>query len=75
VIEPAEAIMLSLLIVLAVAGPLMLWALSPGRRRKAGEAVHPPVDAASLPPAASGGGFSFGSSCDGGGGGCDGGGG
>jgi len=68
--------MLSLLIVFAVAMPLMIWALSPApvRKRKSSQGSLPPVDVMSMPPAASHGGFHLGSSCDAGSGSCDGGG-
>jgi hypothetical protein len=68
--------MLSLLIVFAVAMPLMIWALSPApvRKRKSSQGSLPPVDVMSMPPAASLSGFHPGSSCDVGSGGCDGGG-
>jgi hypothetical protein len=67
--------MLSLIIVFAIAVPLMIWALSPSpvRRRRASPGFHSPVDATSLPPAVAAGSLPFGSSCDAGGGGCDGG--
>ena len=70
--------MLSFIIVFAIAIPLMIWALSPSpaSKRRPTHIVHPPADLTSMPPAASGSDFHFGSSCDAGGGGsCDGGGG
>jgi hypothetical protein len=68
--------MLSLIIVFAVAIPLMIWALSPSPapKHRPTHIVHPPADLMSMPPSAGASDFHFGSSCDAGhGGGCDGG--
>jgi hypothetical protein len=69
--------MLSIFIIVAVAGLLMIWVASGasvGRRGQA-QGGHPMTDGSSLPPATGFGGFSGDHGCDGGGGGgCDGGG-
>ncbi len=68
--------MLSLIIVFAVAVPLMIWALSPSPapKRRPTNIVHPPVDLMSVPPAAGADSFHYGLGCDAAhSGGCDGG--
>jgi hypothetical protein len=67
--------MLSVIVVFAIAVPLMIWALSPSpvRKRSVAQGHHPTADLTSLPPATGAGGLDVGSSCDAGGGGCDGG--